>query len=106
MKGQKRLGLGALDGKLIVGATLAGYDATPDNERSSLPWPARNAPAKGPWRQRQPLNAKPAKRQRFGDAKPSAGLSRFFITPMGIEPVNRGPGRSRRIPESLSCTGF
>jgi hypothetical protein len=28
---ETHVGLGALDGRLIVGATLAGYDATPDN---------------------------------------------------------------------------
>ena len=28
---ETHIGLGALDHKLIVGATLAGYDATPDN---------------------------------------------------------------------------
>jgi hypothetical protein len=28
---ETHVGLGALDGKLIVGATLVGYDATPDN---------------------------------------------------------------------------
>jgi len=28
---ETHLGLGALDGELIVGATLAGFDATPDN---------------------------------------------------------------------------
>ena len=27
---ETHVGLGALDGKLIVGVTLAGYDATPD----------------------------------------------------------------------------
>jgi hypothetical protein len=31
MGGETHIGLGALDHKLIVGATLAGYDATPDN---------------------------------------------------------------------------
>jgi hypothetical protein len=31
MDGETHIGLGALDHKLIVGATLAGYDATPDN---------------------------------------------------------------------------
>lgn len=29
--GETHVGLGMLDGELIVGATLAGYDATPDN---------------------------------------------------------------------------
>jgi hypothetical protein len=29
--GETHVGLGALVGKLIVGVTLAGYDATPDN---------------------------------------------------------------------------
>ncbi len=28
---ETHIGLGVLDDKLIVGATLAGYDATPDN---------------------------------------------------------------------------
>ncbi len=28
---ETHIGLGALDHKLIVGATLAGYDATPEN---------------------------------------------------------------------------
>jgi hypothetical protein len=28
---ETHVGLGALDGTLIVGATLAGYDATPNN---------------------------------------------------------------------------
>jgi hypothetical protein len=28
---ETHVGLGALSGKLIVGATIAGYDATPDN---------------------------------------------------------------------------
>ena len=31
MDGETHIGLGTLDHKLIVGATLAGYDATPDN---------------------------------------------------------------------------
>ncbi len=31
MGGETHIGLGALDGALIVGVTLAGYDATPDN---------------------------------------------------------------------------
>jgi hypothetical protein len=31
MGAETHIGLGALDHKLIVGATLAGYDATPDN---------------------------------------------------------------------------
>ena len=31
MDAETHIGLGALDHKLIVGATLAGYDATPDN---------------------------------------------------------------------------
>jgi hypothetical protein len=31
METETHIGLGALDDKLIVGATLAGYDATPDN---------------------------------------------------------------------------
>jgi hypothetical protein len=31
MGGETHVGLGALDGRLIVGATLAGFDATPDN---------------------------------------------------------------------------
>jgi len=31
MGAETHVGLGALDGMLIVGATLAGYDATPDN---------------------------------------------------------------------------
>jgi hypothetical protein len=31
MSGETHVGLGALDGRLIVGATLAGFDATPDN---------------------------------------------------------------------------
>lgn len=31
MRGETHLGLGALDDRLIVGATLAGFDATPDN---------------------------------------------------------------------------
>ena len=29
--GETHIGLGALDGTLIVGATLAGFDVTPDN---------------------------------------------------------------------------
>jgi len=31
MGGETHIGLGALDGNLVVGATLAGFDATPDN---------------------------------------------------------------------------
>ena len=31
MDAETHIGLGTLDYKLIVGATLAGYDATPDN---------------------------------------------------------------------------
>ena len=31
MGAETHIGLGALNDKLIVGATLAGYDATPDN---------------------------------------------------------------------------
>lgn len=31
MGAETHIGLGTLDRKLIVGATLAGYDATPDN---------------------------------------------------------------------------
>lgn len=31
MGGETHIGLGALDGTLIVGATLAGFNATPDN---------------------------------------------------------------------------
>ena len=31
MDADTHIGLGTLDHKLIVGATLAGYDATPDN---------------------------------------------------------------------------
>jgi hypothetical protein len=31
MDGETHIGLGTLDHKLIVGATLAGYDATPDH---------------------------------------------------------------------------
>ena len=31
MRAETHVGLGALVGKLIVGVTLAGYDATPDN---------------------------------------------------------------------------
>jgi hypothetical protein len=31
MGAETHVGLGALAGKLIVGVTLAGYDATPDN---------------------------------------------------------------------------
>lgn len=31
MDAETHIGLGTLDHKLIVGATLAGYDATPDN---------------------------------------------------------------------------
>ncbi|MGC1323198.1 MAG: hypothetical protein WA849_13520 [Candidatus Udaeobacter sp.] len=31
MGAETHIGLGALVGKLIVGVTLAGYDATPDN---------------------------------------------------------------------------
>jgi len=31
MGAETHVGLGALVGKLIVGVTLAGYDATPDN---------------------------------------------------------------------------
>ena len=31
MDAETHVGLGTLDHKLIVGATLAGYDATPDN---------------------------------------------------------------------------
>ncbi len=30
----------------------------------------------------------------------------FLVAPTGIEPANRGPGRSRRIPESLFLHGF
>jgi hypothetical protein len=30
-EGETHIGLGALNGTLIVGATLAGYDLTPDN---------------------------------------------------------------------------
>lgn len=36
MNGETHIGLGALDGKLIVGATLAGYDATADNARKLI----------------------------------------------------------------------
>ena len=31
---ETHVGIGALDGSLIVGATLAGYEATPDNTNS------------------------------------------------------------------------
>ena len=30
MRGETHVGLGALDGRMIVGATLAGFDATPE----------------------------------------------------------------------------
>ena len=30
----------------------------------------------------------------------------FLVAPTGIEPVYRGPGRSRRIPESPFLYGF
>jgi integrase len=33
-------------------------------------------------------------------------FERFVVAPTGIEPANRAPGRSRRIPEILSCTVF
>ena len=47
---ETHIGLGVLDDKLIVGATLAGYDATPTTQPSSLPWPAcKLSPQRGPW---------------------------------------------------------
>ncbi len=33
-------------------------------------------------------------------AKKVSKIARFVVAPTGIEPVYRGPGRSRRIPES------
>ena len=42
--GETHIGLGALDGTLIVGATLAGYDLAPATQLSLCLWRARNRP--------------------------------------------------------------
>jgi hypothetical protein len=50
MGAETHIGLGALDHKLIVGATLAGYDLHLITQTSSLPWPeCKVLPPRGPW---------------------------------------------------------
>jgi hypothetical protein len=51
MGAETHIGLGALDHKLIVGATLAGYDATPDNTTKlvAVARMQRAAAKRSPW---------------------------------------------------------
>jgi hypothetical protein len=42
--GETHIGLGILEGELVVGATLAGYDVTPDTTAKLVAWLARKLP--------------------------------------------------------------